>query len=994
MPLQPALRRIGSLAAWLAWSSACLGLGEAGPIETVPAPGDFPLCHHQSVAPLVVDAHDFPGVRRAARDLQEDLYRVTAHRPLLILPEATTSAWPAAGQSNLVLVGTLGHSELIDRLARAGKIGIAGIQGQWEASFLQVVPQPWPGVASALVIVGSDQRGTIYGLYALSEQIGVSPWYYWCDVPVKNHRELFVRPERQVLGPPSVKYRGIFLNDEAPALTEWVREHYGTVPGLPGVANYGRGFYTNVFELLLRLRGNYLWPAMWNNAFNEDDPDNPRLANEYGIVMGTSHQEPMLRAQKEWDRSDGKTNGAWDYHQTNQQPVLQQFWRAGVRRNRAYESIFTLGLRAENDSAAELGKDLTEQVIEAQRRILAEEISPDLARIPQLWCLYKEVQGYYREGLRVPPDVTLLWAEDNWGNLRRVPSAEERLRPGGAGVYYHFDYHGGPRSYQWINTSPLPKVWDQLALAKQYGADRIWLVNVGHLNKSGEFPLEFFLRFAWDTARWNQDHLAEFTRLWAAREFGPRFAKDIAALVTDYTKFNGRRKPELLDASTYSLLNYREFETVTADYARLAQRAEAVGRQLPAESRDAFYGMIQYPIQAAAGLHAMYLAAAKNSLYGRQGRASAGAFAQITRAEFAAQTNLASQFNATFAGGKWNHFMDQPYIGYRSWSPPPANNLDAVTLEAKPVPVPAAMGVAVEGERDAAGGSLAFDRFGQISRYIDVFNRGQTPFAFTAKPSAPWIRLTPAHGTITAETRVEVSVAWGRAPAGSSQAEVDLSGANSHFTVKLRTFNPNLSLPAGWQGFVEADGYVAMEAEHFASRAEAGSSQWLRIPDYGLTLSGMRATGPPDTQLQPGPDSPCLGYRMYLFHSGAVTVDLLLSPTLNVLPVRPLRYALAFDDQAPQIVTAVPADFDAHNGNRDWEETVMDNCRHSLSTQQLDLPGLHTLHLWMVDPAVVVQRIMVNTGGMKPSYLGPPESFRHPGTALPKGIHIGIQPKP
>src|SRR5215469_5771838 len=513
--------------------SNCFALGEIPYIETTPASGSFPIVQKNSTATICVDTNDFAGVIRAAGDLQADITRVTSRKPELLLTRQ-----PKTGP-NLILIGTIGKSAIIDDLIRAKKIDTSEIEGKWESFFLQVVPRPFPGIANALVICGSDKRGTIYGIYDLSEQIGVSPWYYWADVPPQHHKKLFVRAGKYGQGPPSVKYRGIFLNDEAPDLSNWVREKFGDVSGLPNVANYGRGFYTNLFELMLRIRANYLWPAMWNNAFNEDDLENPRLADEYGIVMGTSHQEPMLRAQKEWDRGLGKQYGNWNYNKTNQQPVLQQFWREGIRRNRNFESIITLGLRAENDSGAPIGKEMTEQIVGVQRKILADEINPDLTKVPQMWCLYKEVQGFYNQGLRVPDDVTLLWAEDNWGNIRRLPGSDERHRSGGAGVYYHFDYHGGPRSYQWLNTSPIPKIWDQLTLAKQYGADRIWIVNVGHF-KGYEFPTEFFTRLAWNTSRWTNENLDEYTRLWAQREFGPKHADAIAKIISAYTKFNGR----------------------------------------------------------------------------------------------------------------------------------------------------------------------------------------------------------------------------------------------------------------------------------------------------------------------------------------------------------------------------------------------------------------------------------------------------------------------
>lgn len=948
-----------------------LALGEAAFVETAATPGDFALCDNHQTAAVLRDTNDWPGVIRAASDLCADIHRVTGQSP-------ERASIPEAAGPNAVIIGTIGHSRFIDELIRNKKIDVSGISNRWEAGFLQVVSQPFPGIKRALVICGSDKRGTIFGVYDLSEQIGVSPWYFWADVPVKPHDQLFVKPGQHTLGPPSVKYRGIFLNDEAPDLTDWVRAKFGEVPGHPGVANYGPGFYTNLFELMLRLRANYLWPAMWNNAFNQDDPNNPRLADEYGIVMGTSHQEPMLRAQKEWDRGPGREFGNWNYNRTNQQPALQAFWREGIRRNKAFESIITMGMRAENDSGLPIGKDLTEKILAVQRGILADELNPDLAKIPQLWCLYKEVQDFYNEGLRVPDDVTMLWAEDNWGNVRRLPSAEERARPGGAGVYYHFDYHGGPRNYQWINTSPLPKVWDQLSLAKQYGADRIWMVNVGHF-KGCEFPMEFFMHLAWDTTRWTSENLGEYTRLWAEREFGPEHAGEIASILSTWTKFNGRRKPELLDAQTYSLVNYGEFDQAVADYESLVARAEQISAQLPAENRDAFYELVRFPAKASAQLNALYLAAAKNALYARQGRASAGAFAVQTRELFRAHTNLMADFNHTFAGGKWNHFMDQPCLGYQNWNTQRPDNLDAICLTEAAASAAAAMGVAAEGSETAVtNGELElppFDSFNQQRRYVDVFNRGKAPFDFSATTDVPWIVLSDAAGTLGDDRRVWIHLDWGKVPGGASRGRVQFAGAGGAVTVIVNAFQPSAPARDSLRGFVEGDGCVVIEAEHFTKKTDAGAARWIRIPDYGHTLSAMRADAPADAQTTPGKDAPCLEYKMYLFHAGAVTVDSTVGATLNFIHGRALRYAVSFDDAAPQIITIVPADYNAGNGNRDWEESVKNNGRHVESTHTLAAPGYHTLKLWMVDPAVAVEKIVVNTGGVRPSYLGPPESF-------------------
>jgi hypothetical protein len=611
--------------------------------------------------------------------------------------------------------------------------------------------------------------------------------------------------------------------------------------------------------------------------------------------------------------------------------------------------------------------------------------------------------------MRVPDDVTLLWCDDNWGNLRRLPTAEERPRGGGAGIYYHFDYHGGPRSYQWINTNPIAKIWDQMTLARQYGADRIWIVNVGHF-KGYEFPLEYLMNLAWDPARWTNDNLNEFTRQWAGREFGPAYAADIAEIVSRYTKYNGRRKPELLSPDTYSLVDYQEAETVVADFKALTATAEEIYRQLPADERDAFYELVFFPTKASALVNELYLAAGKNALYARQGRASANDWAAETRALFQADAALTDCFNRTLAGGKWNHFMDQPHLGYTTWRDPPRNNLDAIKLAEIAVPDTAAMGVAVEGSDAAWPGASGdpvlpkFDAFNRQRHYIEVFNKGKAPLDFTAVASATWIVLSETRaaiekprslwaklfpsvakirGTVGKDQRLWVSVDWNRAPKGAVSGTVKVAGADGDVTIRVDAFNPTEVTRDSLEGFVEGEGFISIEAEHYAGKTDAGASRWIRIEDYGHTLSAMRATAPVDApSATPGKNSPCLDYRMYLFSTGRAEVTAILAPTLNFLPRRGLRVAVSFDDEAPQTVTLVPEDYIAQHGNTDWEKCVGDNARPVRTTHTLTKPGYHTLKIWMVDPGVVLEKLIVNLGGLKPSYLGPPESY-HPGGSPP-----------
>ena len=952
----------------------CLALGQPQYIEFESSAGSFPVVQGNSVATLFADPGDYPGVLRAAKNLVADIHRVTGK-------DASLTADAKTLGSRAILIGTVGKSAMLDRLAKAGKIDLSSIAGQWDSFFLQVVPDPMPGISSALIIAGSNKRGTIYGIYDLSEQMGVSPWYYWADVPAQRHDQVFVKAGKYQQGEPSVKYRGIFLNDEAPDLSNWVREKFGEahVQGANGgVANYNHEFYLHVFELILRLKGNYLWPAMWNNAFNEDDPENPKLADECGIVMGTSHQEPMLRAQKEWDRRYQRKLGSWNYY--THPDVLETFWREGIKRNKNYESIITIGLRGANDTPMIPGGtvprsiELLEKIVGVQRKMISEEINPDPTKVPQMWCLYKEVQDYYKAGLRVPDDVTLLWSDDNWGDLRRLPTEAERKRPGGAGIYYHFDYVGGPRNYKWINTNPIAKVCEQMTLAKAYGADRIWIVNVGHF-KGVELPVDYFLNLAWNTNRWNHQNIDEFTRLWAQEQFGPEHAREIADIMTAYSRFNGRRKPELLDPTTYSVTDYQEADSMVADYKAVVAKAQAIYDQLASGQRDAFYELALFPAKASAQVNELYVATAKNHLYAQQGRASANNFADQTEALFKADADLMAYFNHTFADGRWDHFMDQTHIGYTYWQEPRQNRVPRVTR--LQVPKDAQMGIAIDGSSEAWPGATEhaalprFDSLNQERHYIDIFNKGQTPFEYAASANESWIVLSSPKGELQKDQRLWVTIDWTKAPKGSASGMITLNGPGAKdVSIKVDEINPAEVTRDSLEGFAENDGYVSIEAEHYSKKIDAGSMHWDRIADYGRTLSGMTLFPVTAASVQPPKDSPCLEYKMYLYQAGKVEVQAILGPTLDFVPGRGLRYAVSFDDQLPVVIDAL-----AHNSQRDWETSVKDSVRISTSNHTLASAGYHTLKFWMVDPAVVLEKIVVNTGGLRPSYLGPPESY-------------------
>jgi peptidoglycan/xylan/chitin deacetylase (PgdA/CDA1 family) len=910
----------------------------------------FPLVRGTEAAPLFVSASDWPGVRRAADDLRRDVERVTGRVPAL--------ATGAPQGREVVILGTFGKSALVDDLVTRGKLDVAAIRGRWEAFQIETIEQPWPGTERALVIAGSDKRGTIYGIYELSARLGVSPWYWWADVPVIRREALVVSPGRVVEPGPTVKYRGIFLNDEAPALTGWAQEKFG---GL------NAQFYARVFELMLRLRANYLWPAMWNNAFNEDDPENPRLADEFGIVMGTSHHEPMIRSQQEWKRHG---RGPWDYAQNA--GVLRQFWADGIRRNREFESIVTIGMRGDGDEAMSEDTNVTllEQIVADQRKILRAETGRPAEQVPQLWALYKEVQAYYERGMRVPDDVTLLWCDDNWSNIRRLPTAGERARPGGAGVYFHFDYVGGPRNYKWLNTVPLTKIWEQMHLARAYGADRIWIVNVGDL-KPMEFPIEFFLRFAWRPDAIGYDQLPDYSRQWAARQFGPEHAGEIAALINGYTKLNSRRKPELLAPETFSVVNYREAERVLAEWRDLEARAERLEKKLPAVAHAAFFQLVQHPITAGRIVNELHITAGRNRLSAIQGRASTNALAARARELFQADARLQERWDALLEG-KWRHLMDQTHLGYVTWQQPVRNVMPAVS-EVQ-VPHRAEIGLAVEGDPAARPGDYPIPAvaklpplspLGPASRWFDVFSRGALPATFSIEATEPWLRVSQRTGELGPDTRIEVSVDWAQVPAETREARIVVRGAEQVLTIVV----PIDPRAAAGPGFVEVDGHLTIDAPHFHRAVPGDGSTWKTLPNFGRGAGAVTTypTTAPASALSAG--SPRLEYDVVFRSAGDFNLELHCAPTWEFQPGEPREIAVSLDDQPPQRLKLGITDT-----NADWERAVADSVKKLTARLRVERPGAHVLKVWRVTSAVVIERIVIDTGGLRPSYLGPPES--------------------
>jgi len=629
-----------------------LALDNPGAIGKAGSPDSFtlvsPSANNGTPLPIYVDKADEEGVRIAARNLSEDFGLVCGK-------EAAIADTLARGR--VIIAGTV-KSPVIKRLMDAGKIDRTQLEGKNEKYVMTVVSNPAEGVDEALVIAGSDKRGAIYGIYELSELIGVSPWYDWADVPVEHKSSLAVKKGTYTAGEPGVKYRGIFLNDEGPCLMSWVKNTYGT--------DYGDArFYERVFELILRLRGNFLWPAMWAWSFYADDPANGPLADRMGVIIGTSHHEPMARNHREWVRNKEKY-GPWNYAVNKK--GLDLFFAEGIRRMKDTEDVVTIGMRGDGDEAMSEEADvkLLEKVIDSQRKIIRRETGRPAKETPQVWALYKEVLDYYDKGLRVPDDVTLLLCDDNWGNIRRVPNAKERQHPGGWGMYYHVDYVGAPRNSKLLNCTPIQNMWEQMSLAYDNGIETMWILNVGDL-KPMEYPITLFLDMAWNPKAFNNENLLEHTRRFFEQQFGAKQAPEAARIFNLLCKYNGRCTPEMLDADTYSLEG-GEWKKVRDEYMTLEAEALRQYLSLAPEYHDSYKELILFPLQMMANLHDMYYSVAMNRKAYADGMPETDMWAERAEKCFARDAELMDDYNNGIAGGKWRGMMVQKHIGYTSWN--------------------------------------------------------------------------------------------------------------------------------------------------------------------------------------------------------------------------------------------------------------------------------------------------------------------------------------
>ncbi|WP_238915778.1 glycosyl hydrolase 115 family protein [Clostridium sp. YIM B02555] len=921
---------------------------------------------------------DYKGLKLVANSFVEDINMVTGVTPKVVnvIEEL---------KETIVIAGSIGNNDLIDSLILKGILDVSSIKDKRECYKIQVVEKPIEGIEKAVVIVGSEKRGTIYGIYRVSELIGVSPWVYFGDVvPVKKSELVFSEEDLNITSKePSVKYRGFFLNDEWPSLGSWVTNTFG---------DFNEEFYDKVFQLILRLKGNFMWPAMWSAVFSENGKSYPlanaELADTYGIVMGTSHHEPMFRAGEEWKQIHHKygENEVWDF--ASNADAITKFWEDGLKRNKKLESLITIGMRGEQDSALKGSEEenigLLKNIIRTQKRLLIEQ---GLNNVPKVLTIYKEVEKYWygtdkAEGLRTwneLDDVTIMLADDNFANVRTLPTEKERNRKAGWGMYYHFDYHGGPRSYEWVNTTPLEKVWEQMSMAYDYGVRDIWIVNIGDL-KPMEFPVSYFLDLAYDFETWGingRNKTKEYTKKWALQQFGNAVKEDlidgIESVLTHYTKMSGSRKPEVTYASTYSCINYNEAKRVLEKVIDIEGKAQKYYEQIPEVYKDAYYQLVYYPSVASANVIKMQIYAGLNNLYYRRKSILANNYALLVEECKEKDIDMQKYYNESMSAGKWKGMMSSPHIGYKEWSPDGWTypEIYSVIPEKRSIMI-----VDIQGTEEAYNEGIAelpvFTNLGKESYFITISNGGSTEFDYKVETSSDFIKVNSMHGSISTGKDIIVSIDWDKV-SKSLDGFITISGSGKIVKVKIIVEVIDITdLPN--RTFIETHDVVSIEAEHTANNIAKSNVEWKVLENYGRTLSSMKMF-PTTVSFEKPEQAPYLEYLLRVNNDEEYTLTTYVAPTNNLYENSRLKYAVAFDDESPIIADTLPKDFITGSYDNDiWCDGVLENI-HITTTKHRLSKGMHRLKFYGLDAGVVLQKLVLSKGKLKDSFLGPEESL-------------------
>jgi len=907
----------------------------------------------------------------AAHLLAQDIERVSGY-----LPKVVTDISIASG--NVIIIGTL-QSRLIKGI---DKNYFGGLNNQWETYTYKVVKKLNRNIDNALVIAGSDIRGTAYGVFGISEKIGVTPWYWWADVAPAKQMRLSINIDDFTSKTPSVQYRGIFINDEDWGLQPWAAKTFE-----PETKDIGPKTYAKVFELLLRLKANLIWPAMHpsTKAFYHY-PGNKQVAADYEIVVGSSHAEPMLRNNvDEWDKSWGNFN-----YVTNKPQVLK-YWEARVKESAVNEVMFTMGMRGIHDGKMEGVKTtkeavpLIETILKDQRNLIGKYVNQDLTKVPQALTVYKEVLDIYEEGLKVPEDITLIWPDDNYGYIHRLANTEESSRSGGTGVYYHASYWGRPHDYLWLGSTHPALIRTEMAKAYEMNARKVWVLNVGDI-KPLEYNIDFFLDMAYDVTPFkSSDYSRKHLQNWTSAVFDKDNALAISDVLWEYYQLAFERRPEFMGWSgvepttpvaftEYNHHIYGDEAQIRIDrYDQLQKAAAAIATKVPQLKRDAFYQLVQYPVTGASLMNKKYLYRDKAALYARQGRLSAQQYYKLANSSHDEIVKETQYFNEKLAKGKWNGMMSMKPRDLPVFSPP---KLDLAVAVSAPL-----FAVSPEGAEISASASPgdkkvfelpAYNQYSRNKYFVDVYLTKEANVDYQVIPSADWIKVSKREGTLSSEDlnsqqRIWVEIDWSKvSPAKSLSGALRVKSRGAEYTFGVSADNPNIAELKDFKGFIESDGYVSMNASGFTRSGNTADKAWEATEGMGSErkmLESRPFTAKVDTSRAAILRNPFVEYDFYSFGTSPAVVNVYTLPTFPLNNNYEMRYAVKVDDGPLKVLN-----FKTVGRTDEWKRNVLTNT----AVKSVVIPdlksGKHKLTIYMVDPGVILDKIFINLDQKKLPY--------------------------
>lgn len=901
---------------------------------------DFIVVHEGRSASIVVETEAPEVCKIAAACLAEDIQRVSGIKPAVI-----HSAKDLAG--HVIFIGTV-DSPLIQKLSQARKVNLASIHGKWESAIIEGIDNPLAGIERGLVIAGSDRRGTAFGAFELSEKMGVSPWVWWADVSPEHHDTITVRKGQTVLGPPSIKYRGIFINDEDWGLQPWAAKTFEKDP-----ADIGPKTYAKVFELLLRMKANFCWPAMHDctKAFNYY-PENKVVADRYAIVMGSTHCEPLLRNNvDEWKH---ETMGDWNY-KTNRDRIVA-YWTQRVQENNAYENVYTIGMRGVHDSGMVGVKTMAEKVallqqaISDQRELLSKYVNSDPSRVPQSFCPYKEVLGIYESGLALPDDVTIVWVDDNHGYIRQLSGPQEQRRSGRSGVYYHFSYWGSPADYLWLgSTSPAIAAYE-MHKACAYGADRLWVFNVGDI-KPIEKEMTLAMEMAWDVDRWTPWNAHTFNADWAGRTFGPELANPIGQILNTYYRLSADGRPEHLLHVSFS---DKQMDQRLNAYQQIADHAEKLKDKIPGRLQDAYFQLIDYPVVCAKLMNEKIFYDIRSEKLAQHKNHESGEYAAKAQQAYDRIQELTRVYNEDLAGGKWHRMMytkpNNRLVFRRPDQIVSARiEVDFTNAEVLP-PLVLKNGYLFNSSPDLcteeSGGRAVVEFVAADDYRTGMWFLARTP---TDKEDSWFVSVNDWSGIVNNQVTGE-DWAWIRA------ADVRLRKGTNRLTIRQR--EPNAAIKSVM--FTDtapadnmADPIVTIPAADFSRKSENPDMPLNVIPGYkdgGLTVNNFTADPLPDNQIQ---KASWAQYEADL-EAGDYRISVRCMPTHRIHNGRGVRIGIAAGDQAPVI-----RDLQAPEWSGPWSQNVV--CGYSQAWIDLhqEKPGKAAIRIYLPEPGVVLDRVNI-----------------------------------